>query len=86
MGWRNQEKIPTRSCLPLCVASRTQIKKIQELLSWGADPNIPFGPTSMTALHMAASWEKPNITHELLGMFVVAVVLPVVVLSVIVLS
>lgn len=38
------------------VDSADQIQNISDLLAWGAKPDVTFGPTQMTALHMAASW------------------------------
>ena len=62
--WRRFGKSNLHQCVQ--TTSRNQLSKVKDLLEWGADPNIPFGPTSMTALHMSASWEKPDITEALL--------------------
>eukprot|EP00041_Stephanoeca_diplocostata_P032796 m.1061649 g.1061649 ORF g.1061649 m.1061649 type:complete len:871 (+) comp24212_c0_seq22:365-2977(+) len=43
-----------------------QEAKVQKLLEWGADPNVVYGPTKMTPLHMAASWHQPQIVTSLL--------------------
>eukprot|EP00040_Diaphanoeca_grandis_P028626 m.166120 g.166120 ORF g.166120 m.166120 type:complete len:789 (-) comp31418_c0_seq1:219-2585(-) len=46
--------------------SSKQFENVQELLDWGADPNCKYGPTEMTALHMACSWSIPNVVKLLL--------------------
>lgn len=43
-----------------------QVAKVGDLLSWGADPNVCFGPTQMTALHMASSWANVPVVKMLL--------------------
>eukprot|EP00039_Didymoeca_costata_P020353 m.340973 g.340973 ORF g.340973 m.340973 type:complete len:777 (+) comp19678_c0_seq1:265-2595(+) len=48
------------------VDRKGQLERVKDLLSWGADPNIPYGPTKMTALHMATSWRKSDVAKELL--------------------
>lgn len=46
--------------------SAKQLQNVKDLLDWKADPNTPFGPTRMTALHMAASWNQTTIVKLLL--------------------
>eukprot|EP00039_Didymoeca_costata_P026790 m.16658 g.16658 ORF g.16658 m.16658 type:complete len:817 (+) comp5762_c0_seq2:461-2911(+) len=43
-----------------------QEDKVTSLLNWKADPNVIYGPTQMTPLHMAASWNAPSIVIALL--------------------
>ena len=37
------------------VEGKSQLQKVKDLLDWDADANCAFGPTKMTALHMAVS-------------------------------
>lgn len=43
-----------------------QASKVTSLLEWGADANAVYGPTQMSALHMAASWHRSEIVELLL--------------------
>ena len=44
-----------------------QETKVLRLLEWGADPNVVYGPTLMTPLHMAASWHRTELVSALLA-------------------
>lgn len=44
-----------------------QEAKVVRLLEWGADPNVVYGPTQMTPLHMAASWHRTGLVTKLLA-------------------
>jgi ankyrin repeat protein len=44
----------------------SQETNVVRLLEWGADPNLVYGPTKMTPLHMAASWHRTALVAALL--------------------